>query len=81
LRCVHEVAVEFPDATIVGCGGILTGDDVVEYLMAGASAVELGTVLLAEPRAGARITRELTAAMADLGATSVPDLVRSVKPW
>ena len=81
LRCVHEVAVEFPDATIVGCGGIITGDDVVEYLMAGASAVELGTVLLAEPRAGARITRELIAAMSHLGATAVSDLVRSVEPW
>ncbi|MGI9647403.1 MAG: dihydroorotate dehydrogenase [Acidimicrobiia bacterium] len=58
LRCVWEVASAL-DIPIVGCGGIRTGEDVVEYLLAGASAVAMGTVHLAEPRAGKRILGEL----------------------
>ena len=41
MRCVYEVATAIPGAPIVGCGGITTGRDVVEYLLAGASAVGL----------------------------------------
>jgi len=58
LRCVWEVASAL-DIPIVGCGGIRSGEDVIEYLMAGASAVEIGTVHFAEPRAGKRILREV----------------------
>lgn len=60
LRCVWEVA-RSSKVPIVGCGGIRTGEDVVEYLLAGASAVQLGTVHFAEPRAGRRILEELNA--------------------
>lgn len=81
LRCVYEVAIALPGAPIVGCGGVRSGDDVVEYLMAGASAVELGTVLLAEPKAGDRITAELAAAMGRLGVGAVSDLVGRIRPW
>lgn len=81
LRCVYEVAVAIPGVPIVGCGGVFTGEDVVEYLMAGASAVGLGTVLLAEPRAGDRITVELDEAMARLGVTTTAELVGTVRPW
>jgi dihydroorotate dehydrogenase (NAD+) catalytic subunit len=81
LRCVFEVATALPGLPIVGCGGVLTGEDVVEYLMAGASAVALGTVLLAEPRAGTRIVKELGRAMERLGVTDVSDLVGSIEPW
>ena len=38
LRCVHEVARAMPELPIVGCGGVATGRDVIEYLRAGASA-------------------------------------------
>jgi dihydroorotate dehydrogenase (NAD+) catalytic subunit len=58
LRCVWEVATAL-EVPIVGCGGIRTGEDVIEYLLAGASAVALGSVHFAEPRAGKRILREL----------------------
>jgi hypothetical protein len=57
LRCVYEVAQALTEVPIVGCGGVSAGTDVVEYLMAGASAVELGTVHFAEPSAGRRILR------------------------
>ncbi|MFQ5555023.1 MAG: dihydroorotate dehydrogenase, partial [Acidimicrobiia bacterium] len=41
MRCVWEVRAALPDLPIVGCGGVSSGTDVVEYLMAGASAVGL----------------------------------------
>lgn len=59
LRCVWEVHRGLPELPIVGCGGVRTGADVVEYLMAGASAVAIGTAHFASPRVGARIRRQL----------------------
>lgn len=80
LRSVYEVARALPGVPIVGCGGVMTGRDVVEYLLAGASAVGLGTVHLAEPRAGRRIGRELRRELDRRGVT-VADLVGAVLPW
>ena len=77
MRCVYEVAQALPDLPIVGCGGATTGRDVIEYLMAGASAVEIGTVHLAEPRAGKRIHDELEAGLRRIGRKSVVDVVAS----
>lgn len=59
LRCVLEVAEAEPGLPILGCGGVTRGADVIEYLMAGASAVALGTIHFAEPRAARRILREV----------------------
>lgn len=81
LRCVYEVSRVMPETPIVGCGGIASGEDVVEYLIAGASAVAIGTVLLAEPKAGARIAKELAGLMNKLGVEAVKDLVGKVEPW
>jgi len=80
LRCVYQVARAMPGVPIVGCGGVMTGLDVIEYLLAGASAVALGTVHLAEPRAGRRIARELRRELERRGET-VPALVGGVVPW
>ncbi|MGH8916433.1 MAG: dihydroorotate dehydrogenase [Acidimicrobiia bacterium] len=81
LRCVYEVATALPGVAIVGCGGVMTGADIVEYLLAGASAVGLGTIHLAEPRAGRRISKELIREMDRRGVESVMQLVRGVVPW
>ena len=81
LRCVYEVSQALPGTPIVGCGGVMNGTDVVEYLLAGASAVGLGTVHLAEPRAGKRIRGELIQQMDRLGVGSVGELVAGVVPW
>lgn len=75
LRCVYEVATALPGLPIVGCGGVTKGRDVVEYLMAGASAVQAGTIHMAEPRAGTRISRELIRELRDLGVDDLADLV------
>ena len=58
LRCVHQVrrAVETP---IIGVGGILTIDDVMEFIVTGASAVQVGTASFLDPAAPWNILREL----------------------
>jgi dihydroorotate dehydrogenase (NAD+) catalytic subunit len=81
LRCVFEVARALPGFPIVGCGGVSSGRDIVEYLMAGASAVAAGTVHLAEPKAGARITRELQSELVRLGFAAAADAVGAVNEW
>lgn len=60
LRMVYETAraVKIP---ILGLGGIATGEDAVEFLLAGATAVEVGTASFADPRACERIAQELAA--------------------
>jgi dihydroorotate dehydrogenase (NAD+) catalytic subunit len=73
LRCVWEVAGSL-DVPIVGCGGIRDGEDVIEYLMAGASAVEVGTAHFAEPRVGRRILREVDAWCRREGLDAVSEL-------
>jgi dihydroorotate dehydrogenase (NAD+) catalytic subunit len=81
LRCVYEVASAVPGMPIVGCGGVSTGRDIVEFLMSGASAVAAGTVHLAEPNAGRRLITELKREMDRIGVDSVGDLVGMVRPW
>jgi dihydroorotate dehydrogenase (NAD+) catalytic subunit len=59
LRAVHDVARAFPGTPIVGTGGVATGVDAVEMMLAGASAVGVGTASFVDPRAPQRIAREL----------------------
>ena len=75
MRCVWEVAQALPGLPIVGCGGVQTSSDVVEYLMAGASAVAIGTAHFAKPRIGRRILGGLERFMAKEGVGGVAELV------
>ena len=58
LRMVHDIyeAVKIP---VVGCGGIATYEDVLEFMIAGASAVELGTITLVHPTRPVEIVEDL----------------------
>ena len=58
VRMVWEAA-EAVNIPIIGVGGIRTGEDAVEFLMAGATAVEVGTASYADPRAVERVASEL----------------------
>lgn len=81
LRCVMEVARAVPSIPIVGCGGVVSGEDVVEYVLAGASAVAIGSVHFAEPRAGGRIAREVGRWCAERGVTRLEELVGGMEAW
>jgi dihydroorotate dehydrogenase (NAD+) catalytic subunit len=59
LRAVHDVARAMPDVPVLGCGGVRTGEDAVEMLLAGAWAVQLGTAALVDPAAPVRVASEL----------------------
>ena len=74
LRCVHQVhrAVGIP---IVGVGGIVTIDDCMEFFVAGAAAVQVGTATFAEPVASMRLLDELPGALAEIGAARLADVV------
>ena len=65
--------------TVVGTGGITTGTDAVEMLLAGATAVGVGTANFHEPRAVNRIHDELAAWCAGHGVTRVADLVGALE--
>ncbi len=81
LRCVWEVAQALPQLPILGCGGVVRGTDAIEYLMAGASAVAIGTVHFAEPRAARRILDEIDLWCEANGVLGVSELVGTAKPW
>jgi dihydroorotate dehydrogenase (NAD+) catalytic subunit len=74
LRLVWRVAqgVKVP---IIGIGGIATIDDVMEFLVAGATAVQIGTANFYDPMASLRILDALPAALATLKASSVSEVV------
>jgi dihydroorotate dehydrogenase (NAD+) catalytic subunit len=75
VRAVYDVCTAVPDATVVGAGGIATGEHAVELMLAGASAVEVGTATFADPRAPARVAAELERWCRRHGVARVADLV------
>ncbi|MCA9681644.1 MAG: dihydroorotate dehydrogenase [Myxococcales bacterium] len=79
LRMVHQVATALPGFPICGMGGIMSGEDALEFLIAGAHSVQLGTVNFAEPGAALRITDELQALMAELGIRRVAEAVATLE--
>jgi dihydroorotate dehydrogenase (NAD+) catalytic subunit len=78
LRLVYEAAqtVRIP---LVGLGGIRTGEDAAEFLIAGASAVAVGTAIFADPRAPLLIGRELEGVVRRLRASSVRELIGTLR--
>ncbi|HWI66371.1 MAG TPA: dihydroorotate dehydrogenase [Symbiobacteriaceae bacterium] len=79
LRMVWQVAgaVKIP---VVGIGGIMTGEDAVEFLMAGAKAVQVGTACFINPRAPVEVRDGIAAFMQETGVERVTDLVGAARP-
>jgi dihydroorotate dehydrogenase (NAD+) catalytic subunit len=78
LRVVADVAHELPSVPIIGTGGVLTGLDAVEMLLAGASAVGVGTATFRDPRATLHIHDELVEWCATHNVRRVADLTGSM---
>jgi dihydroorotate dehydrogenase (NAD+) catalytic subunit len=81
LRMVHQVASALPGFPICGMGGILSGEDALEFLIAGAHCVQLGTINFSDPGAAVRVTNELRELMATLGIRTVAEAVATLEPY
>ena len=80
VRMVWQVAnaVNIP---VVGMGGIASGKDAIEMMMAGASAIQVGAAIFADPYAPVKIVDEMNAWLDDKGIASVKEIVGTVQPW
>ncbi|MDD5509529.1 MAG: dihydroorotate dehydrogenase [Dehalococcoidales bacterium] len=78
LYMVYEVAgaVEIP---VVGCGGITTANDALEFLIAGASAVQVGTASLSDPQAPFSVLEGIEGFMAREGLSDITDLIGAAR--
>jgi dihydroorotate dehydrogenase (NAD+) catalytic subunit len=76
LRMVYQVAGAV-DVPVVGCGGIRTGEDAIEFIMAGATAVEVGTATFADPLAPLHVLEGIERFLEQAGVKDIGDLVGS----
>ena len=79
LRMVYQVASAL-DIPIIGCGGITCGEDAAEFLMAGASAVQVGTATFLNPRAPLDVIEGLERFLKDEGIEDVREIVGAALP-
>ncbi|MGI8796970.1 MAG: dihydroorotate dehydrogenase [Acidimicrobiia bacterium] len=79
LRVVHDVARAYPGTPIIGTGGITSGTDAAEMLLAGASAVGVGTATFRDPRSPIRIARDLARWCARHRVARVAELVGALE--
>jgi dihydroorotate dehydrogenase (NAD+) catalytic subunit len=75
LRCVWQVHEALPEVPLFGIGGIRTGLDALEFILAGASGIQVGTVVFHDPGAPSRVSRELREALAARGIDRVADVI------
>lgn len=80
VRMVWQVsnAVNIP---IIGMGGVSSGRDAIELMMAGASAVQVGAAIFTDPLAPVKIIQEMKEFLDNKGISSVCDIIGAVKPW
>ncbi|MEM8619571.1 MAG: dihydroorotate dehydrogenase [Actinomycetota bacterium] len=74
VRAVHDVHAELPELPIVAVGGVTDGWSAVEMVLAGASAVQVGTATFADPRAPLRVQQELVEWCRSRGVDRVADI-------
>lgn len=79
LRAVHDVTRAHPGTPVIGTGGVSSGLDAVEMLLAGATAVGVGTASFLEPRAPLRIIDELATWCARHGVARVSELTGALR--
>jgi dihydroorotate dehydrogenase (NAD+) catalytic subunit len=79
LRMVWQVASAV-DVPVIGCGGITTANDAIEFLMAGAVAVQVGTATFRDPLVPIRVLEGIEARARESAADSIRDMVGSARP-
>jgi dihydroorotate dehydrogenase (NAD+) catalytic subunit len=75
LRMVWQVSRSVPDLPIIGIGGIASAEDALEFLVAGASAVQVGTATFYDPTASIRLLEDLGSKLNEAGIASVRSIV------
>lgn len=75
VRCVWDIRRAMPDVPIIGMGGIRSGHDALEFILAGANAVSVGTSIFNDPSAPARINSELEAELRKRGMRKLTDAI------
>ena len=75
LRMVNQVSKACPGVPIIGCGGVSSAEEVIEMMMAGASAVEIGAANLIRPNACAEIIGQLPEVMRELKISHLRDII------
>jgi dihydroorotate dehydrogenase (NAD+) catalytic subunit len=75
VRCIWQVHAAMPEVPILGMGGVASGLDALELVLAGASAVSVGTAIFHDPSAPVRVLGELADALAARGFASLRDAV------
>jgi dihydroorotate dehydrogenase (NAD+) catalytic subunit len=78
LKVVHALA-KAVDVPVIGIGGIETADDAMEFLVAGATAIQVGTANYYRPRAAIEILEGLPSRLKVLGASSVREVVGTLR--
>jgi dihydroorotate dehydrogenase (NAD+) catalytic subunit len=75
VRCIWQVRKALPDVPIIGMGGVRTGRDALELILAGASMVSVGTTIFHDPSACVRILRELDEELGQRGIERLGDVI------
>jgi dihydroorotate dehydrogenase (NAD+) catalytic subunit len=79
LRMVWDVARALPSLPIIGIGGIATADDAMEFLVAGASAIQVGTATFYDPTASERLLDDLTTLLEQASLRSVTEVIGTLE--
>ena len=75
VRCIWQIRQAFPQLPIIGMGGVRSGKDALEFVLAGANAVSVGTAVFHDPSAPSRIQIELQRALGARGFRRFADAV------
>jgi dihydroorotate dehydrogenase (NAD+) catalytic subunit len=75
VRCIWQVRAALGDVPIIGMGGVRTGRDALELILAGAAMVSIGTTIFHDPSACVRILRELEEELASRGIERLTDVI------
>ena len=78
VRAVHDVHAALPDLPIVGVGGVTDAESAIELLLAGASAVQVGTATFADPRAPLKVLDDITRWCRRHKVTKITELIGAI---